>query len=183
MPNHANLTLVAAVVLLTACAGETITPPPGPSVARAHDAAAPVRPLDGRCTTTFRFLAPEAGQAPNVQRLQIDGTCQLSHLGRTTFSAVQTVTFGATGSNITNVGTYTAANGDVLRATYSATGTFPDASGNVCFSGTETYAGGTGRFTDAMGTSQLAGCASVVTSTGAYELEGTISYGRSAVTD
>lgn len=178
MSNRISPALVAALLLLPACAVDrTIAPSlpeAGPLSARTSER--PMRPLDGRCETTFTFLAPEPGQAPNAQRLAFEGTCQLSHLGRTTVSAVQTVTFGATGTTLVNTATYTSANGDVLRASYSASGSFPDAQGIACFSGTETYAGGTGRFADASGSSVLDGCASVVFLTGAYTIDGALRY-------
>ena len=171
--------ILLAALALAACSPDEAIAPGGMqarSPARAASVATLVRPLDGHCATTFGFLAPVPGQAPDVQRLRFDGTCQLSHFGRTAVQADQVVTFGASGSTVTNTASYTAANGDVLRATYSATGTFPDAAGQVCFSGVETYVGGTGRFADATGASHLEGCASVVTFTGAYDLEGTIAY-------
>ena len=179
MPSRLARFLAIPVALTLAACGDDA--PSGPHVARplpsrTTGAATPARPLAGRCGTTFGFLVAAPGQAPNVQRLRFDGTCRLSHLGRTTVQAEQVVTFGASGTTVTNTATYTAANGDVLRSTYVATGTFPDATGEVCFSGVETYAGGTGRFADATGTSQLDGCASVVTFTGAYDLRGTLAY-------
>ena len=48
--------------------------------------------------------------------------------------------------------------------------------GTIAFEGIETYAGGTGRFADASGTSFLEGHASAVTLTGFYVTLGTLSY-------
>ena len=170
---RAAVPALAALFLAACSAGDA---PTGPALSGTRAAATPDRPITGRCATTFGFLAPTPDQPRNVQRLRFDGTCQLSHLGRTTVAAVQTVTFGASGTTITNGATYTAANGDELRSSYEATGSFPDAAGNVCFSGTERYVGGTGRFADARGESRLDGCASVVSFTGAYAIDGRIAY-------
>jgi hypothetical protein len=50
------------------------------------------------------------------------------------------------------------------------------ATGDVQYMGTETFQGGTGRFADASGTSQLSGTASLFTETGFYTVNGNISY-------
>lgn len=48
--------------------------------------------------------------------------------------------------------------------------------GDVQYTGTETFHGGTGRFADASGTSQLAGTASIFTNVGFFTTKGTIDY-------
>jgi hypothetical protein len=178
MSNRIAPALVTALLLLPACGVERAVAPSlperGPLSARTGER--PMRPLDGRCETTFTFLAPEPGQAPNAQRIAIEGTCLFSHLGRTTVSAVQTITFGPNGTSLTNTGTYTSASGDMLRSISATTGNAPGADGIACFSGTETYAGGSGRFADASGSSVLDGCASVVFLTGAYTIDGALRY-------
>lgn len=139
-------------------------------------AAAVARPAASRCQTEITFLAPAPGQPPNVQRLVINHTCQIAHLGRTTGTSDQVVTLTPTGSTIANTTTYTAANGDQLFSAFTGTGTLPAASGILGFQGTETYVGGTGRFAGASGTASIVGSASVVTLTGAFEGKGTLSY-------
>ncbi len=94
------------------------------------------RRLVGQCVTTFQFL--------DQTRAQIDGTCKFRGLGRMTLSATQTVTPGPNGLVIESTSTYTAANGDQLIATFTGIG-IPDATGRVCFTGTNTFQGGTGR--------------------------------------
>ncbi|MFN2316547.1 MAG: hypothetical protein ABR602_07660, partial [Gemmatimonadales bacterium] len=138
--------------------------------------ATPVsRPAGGRCQTTFEFLPPADGQAPNVQLIRIALDCNLRHLGRTSGIAVQTITFtGPTTMLVSNTAVYTAANGDELHATFSGTGTLTYPS--VTFEGTETYVGGTGRFEGATGSAALSGSASLASLTGFYQTTGSVTY-------
>lgn len=135
------------------------------------------RPFAGRCETEFTFLAPLLGDPPNVQRVHIDYVCQLRHLGRTTGSAEQVVVFTSpTTVSASNTTTYTAANGDQLVASWTGTGTFDAATLTVTFVGPETYTGGTGRFSNASGSTMLAGSASLATASGAFTLTGALTY-------
>jgi hypothetical protein len=139
------------------------------------DAASPNRPFDGRCDTELTLLQPLPGDPPNVLRMHIDYVCQLQHLGRTTASAEQIVTFTSpTTQTASNTTVYTAANGDQLFSEWSGTSTSigPD----VTFSGPATFSGGTGRFVNASGSAFISGTASFVTSTGQFIQEGTLSY-------
>jgi hypothetical protein len=115
------------------------------------------------------------------------GTAHFSHLGASTYTLDYTVAFSsATAFTVTGTGTVVAANGDMLFATLTGTGTL----GGVFGIGqtTETAVawvttGGTGRFADASGT--MVGPASSVvrsivgtigTSSQTFTVEGTISY-------
>ncbi|MFN2325081.1 MAG: hypothetical protein ABR551_04280 [Gemmatimonadales bacterium] len=139
------------------------------------DATPVSRPAGGRCQTTFEFLPPADGQAPNVQLIRIALDCNLRHLGRTSGIAVQTITFtGPTTMLVSNTAVYTAANGDELHATFSGTGTLTYPS--VTFEGTETYVGGTGRFEGATGSAALSGSASLASLTGFYQTTGSVTY-------
>ena len=171
--------LALSIVATTACGelpltGPTKVPDQG-TVTTAH-ATAPVRPYGGHCETTFVILPAQPGDPPNLQRLHIDGICQLRHLGRTAVSAEQTVTFGPTGTAIAATIIYVAANGDRLFSAFSGTGTLPDQNFMVTFTGTETFAGGTGRFVSATGWASTSGSASLLTSTGQLDASGTLSY-------
>jgi hypothetical protein len=167
------------VITLAACADGTVTAPPsdievsaskgGSGPARSH-----FRRLRGRCATTFTFTSPPGLPA---QQLHIDGECVFAPIGPLTLSADQTVVFNPDGSStITNTATYTARNGDQLRASFLGTGSQPDEMGNVCFEGTETYSGGTGRFTDATGSATVDGCASLPRQRGFFTVDGTIRF-------
>ncbi len=170
-----RLVAAGAAAVLLGCAAEGPTEP-SLKVTGLH--GSPVaRPAGGRCQTTFEFLAPEAEQPPNVQRIRILLNCNLRHLGLTSGEATQTLTFtGPTTMNLVNSSTYTAANGDELYAEFIGTGTLDPVALSVTFEGTETYLGGTGRFEGATGSSALAGSASLISSSGFYQTTGSITF-------
>jgi hypothetical protein len=128
------------------------------------------RPMGGTCNTTFVFTG--------VGAIHLDGTCHLLHLGLTAVVATQIAIPQSDGTLlITNVATYTAANGDELFASFVGTGSFTQT--GIAFSGTETYNGGTGQFADASGSSALVGTAQFTSATagvGAFTGQGSISY-------
>ena len=135
-------------------------------------------PLKGTCTTVVTVLTPP-GVFP--QDLQIDSDCIYSHLGRTTGLSIQRVT--PTGqsdvvvtASLEATTDYTAANGDVLHQTFIGVGTINVQTGEVNFMGTETFAGGSGRFADAAGSADLEGGASIFTNTGFFSSKGKLSY-------
>lgn len=133
------------------------------------------RPHGGSCATVVTPLLPD------LSLLRIDLDCTLKHLGRVTGLATQTVTvIGQNGptlvTTIANTTTYEAANGDVLNQAFSGSALIDTMTGEVQYMGTETFQGGTGRFVDASGTSQLTGTASIFTNVGFYTTTGTISY-------
>lgn len=133
------------------------------------------RPFQGSCSTVVTPLNPEGSS------LRIDADCQLSHLGHATGVAMQTVNvIGQNGAvlvtTIANTTTYRAANGDELDQSFSGMALINVVTGDVQYTGTETFHGGTGRFADASGTSQLAGTASIFTNVGFFTTKGTIDY-------
>lgn len=129
------------------------------------------RGLNGACATEFAFTGPGAAL--------VTGTCQYGHLGRTHCVAEQTVIPDSDGTlAIENEGVCTAANGDELWTSFSGTGV-PTSTGEIVFSGIETYDGGTGRFAEATGASALSGSArftSESTGVGSFTLRGRIAY-------
>ena len=104
------------------------------------------------------------------------GKYTVAHLGRTRASVEETGTFTPSGPRIAAVITYAAANGDRLVTSFSGTGTFPDQSGIVTVTGSETVTGGTGRFTGATGAMTRTVSVSVIRLSGEYETRGTLSY-------
>lgn len=170
---------LAAFPFLAACsAGDTTAPRSSPisslALAASHRAEAP-RPAGGRCDTDISFLPPQAGDPANYLRLHIEFICQLRHMGRTTASVEQLVIFtGPTTAVASNTATYTAANGDLLYATWSGTST--NAGPDIVFSGEETITGGTGRFAGATGSTWVTGTASFVTNRGQFTSAGWITY-------
>jgi hypothetical protein len=94
---------------------------------------------------------------------------------------MQTVTpTGQSGNVVTalieNNTTYTAANGDDLHQSFSGTALIDLVTGEVRFMGTETFDGGSGRFANAVGTSELEGGASIFTNVGFYTTNGRLAY-------
>lgn len=175
---NTSLAPVLLALTLAACAGDTLTAPvhPAPALSRnsttGHAALKQV-PITGQCETTF---APIPRPLPPVYRQVATGTCQLSHLGRTTLLLVQDINFAA-GTQTTVEVTYTAANGDVLRA--MNVGTSRRSGAGVSFEATVTFVGGTGRFAHATGQAHAVGTADFVASTSAYTLNGSLSYDAS----
>jgi len=169
-----------ALGLLTACAESLVVEPDHTSGAALRPASAasasPSRPMRGACTFVATPVPPATGQPQNVARFLLDADCRFTHLGLTTASAEEIVTFTANGTTAVFTTIYTAANGDRLFTTTSTTGTAPDPNGVAGFSGTETVTGGTGRFAGASGAFSLTGSVAVATLTGVYEVNGSVSY-------
>ena len=126
-------------------------------------AAQQFAPIKGEFTTTTVLSFPA---------LTFASLGNASHLGLTTEYASHTLDMLG---NQTGTSVFIAADGDQLFATYVGTYSF-GVNGIVTFSGTLTFAGGTGRFSGATGTSQLQGTADIFTNTGRYTFTGTISY-------
>ena len=162
-----------ATLLLAACRAELATAPVSvPSLeATAARQQTTTRELKGRCETTFpRATLP----LPPVLRQADNGSCQLTHLGRSALYSLKDIDFAAGTQAILEV-TFTAANGDVLRGTGSGTNR-PAGPGLVSFAANVTFTGGTGRFASATGQARMTGTANLATSSSALELEGSITY-------
>jgi len=127
------------------------------------------RPWRGECDVAAQFISEIT--------LQITGMCQLAHMGRVSVLAYQTITPGPSGIAYTNTAVYTSADGDELRTTNVGLA-IPTADG-LSLSGTETAAGGTGRFANASGTAALTGAVRFTgpsTTIGSYTLDGRLTY-------
>jgi hypothetical protein len=173
MPDTLRSFVLFALALSAGCAdGSPVAPVasrlvPAVSAQAARNTAAVVRPAGGTCVTQVEVLSAEFP----ILSLHITGDCTLKHLGRATVDATQTVHL-ITGV-ITNNNTYTAADGDLLHAPFTGVATFnPD--GSVSFTGSEVYAGGTGRFGNASGSSAVRGTATLAT--GEFRASGSIAY-------
>lgn len=119
-------------------------------------------PFTGRCETSFTFTGPTT--------LQIASVCQLLGIGRVTGLAQQTLDFSQVAQTgligITNTSVYTAPNGEQLFASFTGSGS--QVGVTVDFVGVETFTGGTGRFSNVAGSTDLLGAANVETLTGYF---------------
>jgi hypothetical protein len=165
---------VLALVLITGCADEPTGFQAGDVASRfvaAHPSAV-VRPISGRCETTFN---PPPLPPPPIHTQTDIGTCRLAHLGLSAFHSVKEINFIA-GTQTTTDASFTAANGDVLRAVGTGTSA-PAGPGQIGFSATLTFTGGTGRFADAHGEVAVSGVATLATTSAVLEMTGWLSYG------
>jgi hypothetical protein len=135
-----------------------------------RDGSGRERPLEGRCATVFE---PPTLPPPPVVRQVDNGNCQLSHLGQTALQEVENINFAA--GTQTGELTFTAANGDILRAVNAGTSAL-SGPGRISFSATLTIVGGTGRFANATGQAHEVGVADLTTNTASFTLVGWIAY-------
>jgi hypothetical protein len=171
---HRRNAAFLALLIIAGCAGEPTGPRAGDATFQsgATYPADVARPIAGRCETTFD---PPPLPPPPV-RIQTDtGTCILAHLGRAAFYSVKEIDIIAA-TQTTTEATFTAANGDVLRAVGSGTSA-PAGPGRIGFTATLTFTGGTGRFADALGEVEVSGVATMATTSAVLEMAGWISYG------
>lgn len=176
------LAVIPLLLALPACAAdrpavtETATAERAAASTAPSSAALPepgALPIEGRCELSFN---PPPLPLPPVHH-QIDtGTCWFSHLGRTALYGEQDIVF-AEGTQ-SGVRTFTAANGDVLRAVHAGRSA-PSGPGLVSFTTTITFVGGTGRFANVRGQMTGAGTANLVTRTTEVTNEGWIAYAAS----
>jgi hypothetical protein len=153
-----TITLLLTVAVIGCRAAETVTAAPAP------------RLLTGHCVVTFD--APPS-PPPSVVRQADTGTCQMRDLGPMNFAGVQEIDFVAGTQH--GERTFTAANGDVLRATHVGTSA-PSGPGLISFDATLTFVGGTGRFEHAAGQAHGVGTANLATRTTTFTLDGWVTY-------
>jgi hypothetical protein len=167
--------LLALATLAAAGCTQDMPLSPGSAAQLGVGAGEQMRPLQGRCATTYQVI----GATQTTITLQITGVCQLSHLGRTTTTGVQVVDFAA-GTIRVEQGEYVAANGDRLLFRHDGYLGAPDSQGGPTFTGTHIFEGGTGRFADASGTAAFTGAATLPDQlgqgTGHLQLEGWLTY-------
>ncbi|MBA3891647.1 MAG: hypothetical protein H0X64_14065 [Gemmatimonadaceae bacterium] len=168
--------LILSIAVLTACDLGEITPTAPDLLASTLVEPAvsgprppPPRPIKGECDLAIEVLEVNFP----LLRQRDNGTCQLSHLGRTGLDGILEINLLS--RTQTGTRTFTAANGDELYATVAGTSA-PIGPGLIGFSATFTFTGGTGRFTNASGTAQGNGVANQMTQTSTVRLEGKISY-------
>jgi hypothetical protein len=177
-----KLALASTATLIAVLGCSSADQTTGPSLARGGNSPV-TRPLTGRCETDVTIVSIGADGRLD---LNIDYTCQMSHLGRTHNTVTQTVipTGPPAGVLLTgivnNTGAYVAANGDRVNSSFTGTGVTNLANFTAVFEGTDTFSGGTGRFANASGTAHIQGTAVLDPATGTgkgqFTIEGTITY-------
>lgn len=174
MRTASALALLSAI--LVACSSDTLTGPSQddiqPSLSANGSQGRKARPITAECQTTFN--APSFPPPPIHRQFDI-GACRFSPLGKMTVSGVQDI--NAAAGTQAGERTFTARNGDVLRAVHAGT-SGPVAPGVIGFSATITFVGGTGRFAGATGEAHVTGTATIATRTAVFEMEGWLRYGR-----
>lgn len=175
-------TLISAATLVAVAACSSTDQATGPSLTRGGESEV-TRPLKGRCDTdiTIVSIAPD-GRLDLIEEY----TCQISHLGRTHNTVVQSViptgppAHGLLSGIVNNTGAFVAANGDRVNSSFTGTGVTNLANFTAVFGGTETFLGGTGRFENASGSAHIQGTAALDPATGTGEgqftIEGTITF-------
>jgi len=169
---NAAVSVIVAALLLGACAGDTVTGASELASARStQNKVAVDRPFTGDCTLFSEGLV-FTGPASATQ--VITGTCNLTHLGRSSIVIHENIDF--TVSAYSSVAIITAANGDELHATFVGIAT-PGATG-LSLAGSMNVTGGTGRFANAGGSSSQSGFVPYDPTAGAatYQLDGRLAY-------
>jgi hypothetical protein len=140
------------------------------AVPASHQDAPPALPIRGACELAFQ---PAEFVSPGVIRQIDEGTCRISHLGRSTMVSDKLINLAA-GTQTADVA-LTAANGDMLYASGKGTNTMT-APGQVAFRVELTITGGTGRFSGATGMLVSEGVADLASAQAKLSMAGTISY-------
>lgn len=156
---------------LAACGAELPSSPiTDLNAAQYSEAADHERPFRAECNLRIQ---PPTVVSPGVIA-QIDtGDCHALHLGKSTLVSDKVINLAAGTQTIQ--ATFTAANGDVLRATGTGTNAMV-APGIVNFTADMTFTGGTGRFAGASGRAVIRGQANLAEARSAMVMEGFILY-------
>jgi hypothetical protein len=158
------------ILALAACNAES---PSGPaadvSTAQFSQAEAEL-PFRAECNAQIQ---PPTVVSPGVIAQTDSGDCQASHLGKTTIVSEKVINLAAGTQTIQLA--FTAANGDVLRATGTGTNVMV-APGIVNFTADMTFTGGTGRFATASGRATIRGQANIAEARSAMKMDGFIKY-------
>ena len=167
--------VLALTVGLAGCADGTAPTAPSPALGASEPALA----ARGGTALPFRGMleARESGQFQPATRtvlVRLEGTGTASHLGRYTLASE----FTLSPATLTAAGhiTFTAANGDLLFATF--TGRSVVAGGIVTIVEALTITGGTGRFAGATGSATLQRTLTRATGVSSGSFEGTLDLNR-----
>ncbi|HEX6314291.1 MAG TPA: hypothetical protein VFZ73_05505, partial [Gemmatimonadaceae bacterium] len=145
-PHRAYRSVLFPVLALaaSACTDQASVPhPTGPAFSRSGE-----QPFSARCEASIDQEQQTNGQTA----VRGDGTCQITHLGKSRY--VLSLTVDPDLASVTGTVTFTAANGDVLFATLA--GPFASNASLATLQATATLTGGTGRFISATGSATFA---------------------------
>jgi hypothetical protein len=88
----------------------------------------------------------------------------------------QQVDFTVVPTGMSGTGRFLLSDGEEIHTSFDATSSFPAENNVISFEGVHTITGGTGRSVDATGEATLNGTGNLNTMTGAFTLEGSITY-------
>ena len=166
-----NVFLAPVVILsLAACNSSLPTDPAGDYRTAQFAATDNSRPFKAECN--MQIQAPTV-LSPGVIAQVDTGDCRVAHLGGSTLVSDKVINVAA-GTQTVKI-TFTAANGDVLRAEGTGTSSML-APGIVQFTANVTFTGGTGRFVNASGDAVIRGQAHLAEARSAMVMEGSINY-------
>ena len=166
---------ILALFAIAACSDSTApvrsdsSPAAGPLASQSQEETGNFRALTGTCTSqviSVDFISP------TMARQVVVGTCELSHIGHVAIYLRQVIDF-TTLKAVSELETFTAPNGDVLRATSTTIGT-PTSPTSFALTGDLVFIGGTGRFANASGSAAEIGSADFATGVALLTLRGQI---------
>ena len=155
---------------LAACGTELPTGPIADLNAAQFSEVGQDRPFKAECHLRIQ---PPTVLSPGVIAQVDTGDCQALHLGKSTLVSDKVINLAAGTQTLQMV--FTAANGDILRASGTGTNAMV-APGVVQFTADVTFAGGTGRFASATGRATIKGQANLAEARSAMVMEGFILY-------
>ena len=165
--------LFVAILAMTGCRGEEVVgvDPQGAANAIALQPAENTVPFHMSIRNTIQVVPPFP---PPITNAIFEGSGKANPFGP--FELFSTSQINVTVFPLEQLAQYvfTFRNGDELYATSAGTA-IEDPPGTVVFSGKITFAGGTGRFSNASGSGTYAGSANLIASTGMFDIDGTIS--------
>ena len=174
MRNISPASLPLVVILAVGCdqAGNALV---GPDVAVGAQPSA-IEEMVPFHTSSYSFhttsVAPAADCNSGERRVYLEGEGTATHLGR--YAVELSFCSRAGGVLYNGRGTFTAANGDLLRFVFHGTSTFV-APNSLPFTSFATFSGGTGRFEDASGDAVVTGTVDTATGGGDGSWDGAIS--------
>ena len=135
-------------------------------------------PLSGSFTTSFDLIPVEFTEEGEIAiadtPIEMEGN--FTGFGTVNGTIDQQVDFTVIPTGMAGTARYVLSDGDEVHTSFEATSSFPDEDNVITFEGVHTITGGTGRVVGATGEAALEGTGNLATMTGAFTLDGTITY-------